>query len=124
MRTATILCAALAGCATYTPQQLQQAAAGAPSWQLCYTVISGRGDSDIQSAAIRELQRRGSNCQAEMPMVMAKLQADAQRNAAAAAMYQQMQRNNQAYQQYMQSLFRQQTCNTTFIGNTAQTTCR
>jgi hypothetical protein len=62
---------------------------------LCYYAIAGNGWQ--RSASANELARRGSNCQAEMPVVNARLRNDqARRQAAAAdqAAYQQQQQAN------------------------------
>jgi hypothetical protein len=96
-----VLCGVLAGCATQQdPRVLEQQSLSMTTLDLCYYAVSGNNLE--RQASGRELTRRGSTCQAEMPIVWARLQNDQARRAAYMQWQAEQQRaNRQVWQQNM-----------------------
>lgn len=127
----------LAGCATEpTYQEIAGAMRQAPSFEVCYLAVAGK--PNVRAVAADELRGRGSNCQDEMPLVMARLQNDQAKRAAAMAFFQAQQRANIATQQnnarLYQSAMPQPTttpqngapviCSSQVVGGQLQTICQ
>lgn len=73
----------LGGCASSpSPQQAMQMAGNTPDVELCYIVVSGRGSQVVRQAAYAELTRRRSDCNQHLPMLQARMQAEAARDQA------------------------------------------
>lgn len=116
----------LAGCATVpSPQEAAAMAQRTTTVDLCYYAVAGSAWQ--RQASTNELARRQSTCQAEMPMVMARLQNDHARKAAFMQWQAQQQQANQAvWQQNMNTMFpnRQTTCTSQQIGTQIETVCK
>jgi hypothetical protein len=115
--------AVLSGCATSTPEQQRAAVDASADWELCYTVISGRGSNYVRDLAAQSIRSRRVDCNAHLGMVSAKLQAEGvqtQRDAAAlsgAALGLQMMNSRPA-------VAPPTTCRTVRISNTWDTVCQ
>jgi hypothetical protein len=123
----------LAGCATQpTHEQMVDRTRRASTLDLCYYAVAG--DAAGKHYSGHELARRQSTCQAEMPLVMARIQ----HNRAAAAMQLEHMRAvnaaNQANAQMQINAMRQPsnpapvspsfTCFTQMVGGMLQTICQ
>lgn len=137
MRKLIVLCGVLAGCASEPSYPEMLFALGqAPTVEVCYVAVAGRSPQ-ARAAASEELGRRGSTCQAEMPLVMARLQNDQAKRAAFMQWQAQQQQANITTQQNNAKLFQgvapqptpapPQTavvCSSQVVGGQLQTICQ
>lgn len=72
-----LVAAVLCGCATpMQPGQARAIAQNSPEWELCYVAISGRGTPVLRQAVNEDMQRRNTDCNQHMQMVLARMQQD------------------------------------------------
>jgi hypothetical protein len=134
---ALLLVLAVAGCATEpTYQEVREAARRSPTLEVCYAAVASNKQM-VRTAAAEELAARGSNCQQEMPLVLARMGNDQARRAAALQFMQGQQAATQrTWQQNMQTIQSAQQqpapppgnqtriCSSQVVGGQLQTYCQ